>query len=243
MRQLLKTTKGCPISQIYLELGHIPARFHIFKMRLFFLKTILDEKSESLIQKFFQLQVEQPTKGDWASSCSNNLKQLEIYLSMNEIAEMSPGKYKNIVRRKCKEKAFEYLLSKRGSKGNKIYYSELDMSEYLSPNDVLTIEQQRYIFSLRNRMLNIPANYSANSEVKCCCGVDENMQHIFSCKQLNTSEQVLEYEKLFSGSLIEQKMIAHIFEGNMKTRNENNENSDHATLIEVPPFSVDNGNG
>ena len=110
-------------------------------------------------------------------------------------------------------------------------------------NDVLTIEQQRYIFSLRNRMLNIPANYSANSEVKCCCGVDEDMQHIFSCKQLNTSEEVLEYEQLFSGSLIEQKMIAHIFEGNMKTRNENNENSDHATLIEVPPFSVDNGKG
>ena len=69
------------------------------------------------------------------------------------------------------------------------------------------------------------------------------MQHIFSCKQLNTSEQVLEYETLFSGSLIEQQMIAHIFEGNMKTRNEDNKNSDHATLIKGPPFSVDNGNG
>ena len=69
------------------------------------------------------------------------------------------------------------------------------------------------------------------------------MQHIFSCKQLNTSEHVLEYETLFSGSLIEQKIIAHIFEGNMKKRNNDKEDSYHATLIKVPPFSVDNGNG
>ena len=30
MRQLLKTTKGCPINQLYTEVGQIPARFDIF---------------------------------------------------------------------------------------------------------------------------------------------------------------------------------------------------------------------
>ena len=34
MRKLLKTTKGCPIVQIYIELGQIPARFDIMKIRL-----------------------------------------------------------------------------------------------------------------------------------------------------------------------------------------------------------------
>ena len=29
MRQLIETTKGCPINQIYLELGHPPARYDI----------------------------------------------------------------------------------------------------------------------------------------------------------------------------------------------------------------------
>ena len=64
MRQLLKTTKGCPITQIYLELGQTPARLDIFKLRLLFLKYILDQESDSLIQKFFYLQLEPPTKGD-----------------------------------------------------------------------------------------------------------------------------------------------------------------------------------
>ena len=117
------------------------------------------------------------------------------------------------------------------------------MSEYLSPNDVLTLEQHRYEFSFRNRMINMHANYSANSLVKCCCEVKEDMQHIFSCQQLKKNETALEYEKLFSGNLNEQKMVAQIFEENMKKRSEINEDSGHAIPNKVPPFSVDNGIG
>ena len=32
LRQLLKTGRGCSISQLYLETGHTPARFEIMKM-------------------------------------------------------------------------------------------------------------------------------------------------------------------------------------------------------------------
>ena len=42
LRQLFKTTKGCPISQLYLEAGHSPARFEIFKMRILFLKPLYE---------------------------------------------------------------------------------------------------------------------------------------------------------------------------------------------------------
>ena len=38
LRKMFKTSKGCPISQLYLESGHIPARFEIQKiclMRIF----------------------------------------------------------------------------------------------------------------------------------------------------------------------------------------------------------------
>ena len=35
LRKLFKTSKGCPISQLYLESGHIPARFQIFKQMKF----------------------------------------------------------------------------------------------------------------------------------------------------------------------------------------------------------------
>ena len=64
MRQIFKTTKGCPITELYLSLGQIPARYEIQKMRLLYLKKILHENEESLLFKFFKLQLELPTKGD-----------------------------------------------------------------------------------------------------------------------------------------------------------------------------------
>ena len=76
LRKMFKTSKGCPISQLYLESGHIPARFEIQKIRLLFLQYILQENSESRIQKFLLLQLKEPTRGDWASSCLQNLKNL-----------------------------------------------------------------------------------------------------------------------------------------------------------------------
>ena len=88
MRQLLKTNRGCHISQIYLELGQIPACFDIFEIRLYFLKDILNQEEDSLMFKFLQLQIQNPSKCDWASSCKENLKDLDLELSFDEIRTM-----------------------------------------------------------------------------------------------------------------------------------------------------------
>ena len=48
MRQVLKTKKGCPIKQMYLELGQAPERFDIFKLRVLYSgsgRTQFDKKS------------------------------------------------------------------------------------------------------------------------------------------------------------------------------------------------------
>ena len=65
IRKLLKTSKGCPISQVYLETGHIPARFEIYRKRCLFLKDILNENPESMIFRFIMVQHKHPTRGDW----------------------------------------------------------------------------------------------------------------------------------------------------------------------------------
>ena len=69
LRELFKAGKSCPISQLYLEIGQYPARFEIMKMRLLLMNYILNNDSSSLIHKFFELQIAQPVKGDWASTC------------------------------------------------------------------------------------------------------------------------------------------------------------------------------
>merc|ERR1711954_305693 len=64
MRNLIKTTKGCPIIQLYCEFGQIPARFEVIKLRLLFGKPVIKISSESLLSRFLQFQIEKPTKLD-----------------------------------------------------------------------------------------------------------------------------------------------------------------------------------
>ena len=97
LRKVLNTTKGCPIIQLYLAVGHTPARFEIQKMRLLYLKYILEEDESSLLSKFFKLQLEFPTKGDWASTCKNDLKELEIQESLEEIRLMTKIQFTKIL--------------------------------------------------------------------------------------------------------------------------------------------------
>ena len=225
MRRLFKTSKGCPINQLYLELGQIPARFEILKLRLLFLKYILNQDEKSLIKRFFLLQIEQPTRGDWASTCVQNLKELCIFEPLEEIEKMTKNKFKNILKEKIKKEAFVYLIKNKGIKGKEINYPVLKMADYLLPNKTgISIEDQRSIFSVRNRMVNIPDNFSSQqngdlSVTKCICSEKENMEHIYTCNKLNKETVKLPYQKIFSGNIEEQIYIFRRFQNNFEIRN------------------------
>ena len=97
------------------------------------------------------------------------------------------------------------------------------MEEYLLPeNRTLSIIEKQKRFEMKNKMTNIPSNFSkSNMKYECYCGKEENMKHIFYCKNLsNGKEQKIEYDKIYNGTVTEQKEILSIFERNMKKREE-----------------------
>ena len=73
-----------------------------------------------MLYKFHQLQIQQPTKGYFASSCLEDLKDLNIEISLEGIIKKSKNKFKCIIKAKVKERAFNYLIEKQGSKGKEI---------------------------------------------------------------------------------------------------------------------------
>ena len=165
LRQVLKTTKGCPITHLYFAVGQVPARFEIQKMRLLYLKYILQQDDESLISKFFKLQLELPTKGDWVSTCMKDLKELKIFESLEEIKLMTKNQFRNLVKVRVKENALKYLTDRQGSKGKENKYSNLSMVEYLLPtNNILSITEKQKMFAVKNRMIKIPANFPKNGK-------------------------------------------------------------------------------
>ena len=218
MRKLLKTSRGCPIVQLYLELGEVPVRFQIMKIRLMFLKYIVEQESESIIQRFFNLQIKKPSKGDWASSCLSNLEELNISMSLEEIKNLSKYKFKNILNEKIQSAAFIYLTKKRGFKESSIEYKYLKMAEYLSPICTrIGIEEKRKMFAIRNNMVDIRSNkISRNEIVKCICGERETQKHIYECKMLNSEENPVEYEKIFNGRIEEQIEVFKRFDNNFQ---------------------------
>ena len=111
IRKLLKTSSGCPISQIDLKTGHVPARFEISKRRCLFLKHILTENSESMIYKI--VMYKNQTRGDWLSSCFNDLKYLSIDFKIEQLQSMKKNELKQMLLRSIEKKALQYLLEKR----------------------------------------------------------------------------------------------------------------------------------
>ena len=193
--------------QLYLQLGHIPARFDIMKQRLFFLKYILNQDTESMIYKVLFLQIEKPAKFDWATTCIKDLKKLKINLKFEEIRIMPTNVFKEMIRKKCIQLAFEYLMSKRKYKGSEIKYERIETAEYLMPSDHLKNEERKRIFSIRNKMINIPANFVSRGKNtnKCICTQTEDMEHIYKCIILNEQTPEIKFEEIYGDNITKIK--------------------------------------
>ena len=101
---MAKTTAGCPIVQLYLELGHIPARYQIMKLRFLFLKSMLREEEDSRISLILRLQLEERKKGDWSSTCIADLKSLGISGSLEQIMKKPRIQFRKKIIENIREK-------------------------------------------------------------------------------------------------------------------------------------------
>ena len=143
--------KGCPIYQLYLESGHLPARFHIKRIKLVFYNYILSQNENSLLFTFLMAQKNQPRKGDWYSEVQSIITEFELHISEEDIKGIPTNIFKNMVKTGAQNAGLKYLKSmlENRSKGNKIEYHAIELQDYLNPFSNLGIEEQQYIFSLR----------------------------------------------------------------------------------------------
>ena len=101
----------------------------------------------------------------------------------------------------------------RSSKGKHIEYKNLEMAQYLSPNNSkLTIADKKLFFSIKNRMVKIPDNFRGKmTQQQVCvtgCGQRENMSHIYDCEILNGEKKGTNpYETIYNGTLTKQVTI------------------------------------
>ena len=220
MRNIFKVETGIqvPIHLMYLDGGQLPARYTVKRFKLNFLQYILQQNQSSLLYRMLKAQQNEPVRGDWLSECMTIMQDFGIDNSLDEISLMKRTRFRKLTKQKSEDLAFQSLLNRKdnGSKGRSLRYGEsLQMADYLCPNMVLSVEEQRQIFQIRSRVNPLPAN---KGEVSLCptgCKSILENNHILSCTILNPKEQY-NLDSLINGNLNDMKKLLRIWNSNIE---------------------------
>ena len=79
---------------LYLELGCIPIRFLVKHRQLMFLHYLLQQNGDTLLFKVMNSQIEESIKGDWIEQIYNDIEEVGIIWSLEEIQTLSEENFK-----------------------------------------------------------------------------------------------------------------------------------------------------
>ena len=125
-----------------------------------FLHYILKDKS-SIIYKCFEAQKRNPCRKDWIIKVDEDLTDLDIGLSFDDIQTLSKYQFQKFLSQIIEEKALEYLnkLKLSHSKVESVVHKSLELQEYFQPQNVESIQLSKFLFQARTRMLELKCNF------------------------------------------------------------------------------------
>ena len=155
--------------------------------------------------------------------------------------------FRRLLKEKTELKALEYLnqLKGRHSKVMDINHQSLNMQLYLEPNG-MNIQESKFLFALRSRMVDVRANYREKHFITLCPGCkleEETQEHLLRCINLKETGTVTstnpEYQDLFSCNLHKQVNMARILRTQFKLRNKKNNHSSGPSDLDSSWSAVD----
>ena len=198
IRRALNLPFSTPVEFLYNELGIMRIRDIIQYRRVMFLHYLLNRPEQELLYRFFMAQLRDPTEDDWCLTVQDDLQQLNITLSFDDIKALKKEKYKSIVKEAIEKKAFQDLqkMKENHSKGKEIVYGSLQMRKYLTSTNI-SVEKAKLLLQLRSRMAPFRENYrgmypSDSTCPLCESGTADTQQHIIACPEmkLQSSEKI-----------------------------------------------------
>ena len=230
LKNALKTSSKVSRCLILLDLGLVSAEYIIKQKRANYLHTLLNSEASSISKKVFDEQLKSPIKGDFVNYIKEDLKEIGIQLSFEEIGSMSKSKWKVLVKNKIKEACFISLSKQKEklSKGKECKYDKLELQSYFKSGNTLATDTKRKIFKTRSRDLYLKCNFpNAFSDLQCVTGCDENsrddQQHLFSCSVLSGNTIMsdnIRYEDIFNqNDVLKQQQVVNILYKHLEKRN------------------------
>ena len=169
-----------------------------------------------------------PRKKDWITTVKNDIKELGLELSLEDIENMPKASFKKMIKSKIKESAFLYLSDKkikRNGKGIEIVHSKLEMQSYLQSEDQEIINAKRkLIFQLTTKInFKVISHFKRMHTTTVCdgCKIEESTtKHTLECQSLLGKNEIVtylpQYIDLYGTDEKEQAYISRIFKDNVK---------------------------
>ena len=156
--------------------------------------SVLQRDKGSMLYTFFVTQWNNPTRGDWTLAVQEDLTDFRIPCSFEFIRSKSKLSFKNIVKVRAEEYAFESLRKKQNahSKMEKLSYGSLKMQQYLSNQEIKTSEK-RTIFKYRTRMERFGENFrGSQGPIPCplCQNHLDNQEQSYQCAEIRKGVDV-----------------------------------------------------
>ena len=112
-RNVFSSMVSTPIESYYIETNTLPIRFICMARRLMYYWNLLNKDESELARKVFMTQKSLPIRNDWVIQLQSDLEQCKITLTEEEIKSMKKEQFKNLVKKKIKMLATEYLVGLR----------------------------------------------------------------------------------------------------------------------------------
>ena len=189
LNKLLGEEGNPSLSFMYLEMGMVPLKYVLIGKRLKFLKYILDEDEETMVNKVYKAMKEDSKVGDFVDLIKKDMKTVNINLTDDEIKEETTIKWKTLVNKEVKNAALQYLKTENNkkTKTKDIDFESLEMSEYLARNK--NSKLTKYIFKVRSGTLGIKEWCQWKFEDNLCVGCElkaETISHFMQCSAQRT---------------------------------------------------------
>ena len=106
LRGILEAPAKTPIEALYLELGATPIKFLLMIRRINYLHHILMQEEGSMLYEVLMAQIEAPVKGDWVHLVRQDIQNLNLNMTFEDIATFSKQQLKAILKEAVKREAF-----------------------------------------------------------------------------------------------------------------------------------------
>ena len=193
LRKLLNGHSKTPIEFIFSDAGCIPLRFVISYRRLMYWWHIMQLDKSELVYRVYAAQKTCPVIGDWVNLLEVDKQEFGIYLSDEEISQISKYKMKTMLKEKVCEVTVRYLnkLKSKHSKSVGVHFTAGSVAPYLT-DERFSQSERELLFKLRSKTLFVKENFSHlydGSSMLCdlCNLFPCTQKHVLQCPELSTS--------------------------------------------------------